>query len=146
MSFQKLIFPQYAFDIKTEEQKKLIFDIVRKKFIPLTPEEWVRQHAIQYLIHEKKCRPSQIAVERELRYHTLVKRFDILVFNGGTEPVCIVECKAPEVVLTAETALQAAVYNRTFHCPWLWLTNGIQSAWLQYADGKIGPGKEPDRF
>lgn len=146
MPYKKLHFPDYSFEIKGEGQKKLIFDVVRKKFIPFTPEEWVRQHAIHHLIFSKKCNPAQIAVERELRYHTLKKRFDILIFNGAINPVCIVECKAPEVMITSETVLQAAVYNRTFHCPWLWLTNGIQHVWLQNIDGIIQPGMEPASF
>ncbi len=146
MPIQKLNFPEYSFDIRIEGQKKLIFDKVRKKFIPLTPEEWVRQNAVEFLKDKLQVKPSNIAVERELKFNTRKKRFDILVFSSGVQPLCIVECKAPDVVIDSNTLLQAAVYNKSFHCPWLWLTNGINHYWLKFENGNIMPASEPLHF
>lgn len=142
----ELNFPEYEFSIQVHGQKKLIFDIVRKKFIPLTHEEWVRQHVLHYLVHEKQCKIEQIAVERELRYNNRRKRFDILVFGSGATPLCIVECKAPEVKLTTEAIFQAGVYNTIFNCPWLWITNGQRHVWLFNNKGTLQPGTEPTQF
>lgn len=140
---QELNFPPYRFRLKEEGQKKLIFDVVRKKFIPLTPEEWVRQHCIQHLVLAHHVRPENISAERELKFNGLRKRFDLLVFGPGAKPRCIVECKAPHVPISMETALQAGVYNSVLQCPWLWLTNGLQHVWLFNREGTLEPAQPP---
>lgn len=143
---QVLNFPHYQLDIREQGQKKFIFDIVRKKLIPLTPEEWVRQHAIHYLVNHFRIAAQTIAVERELEFNQLKKRFDILVFGAQNSPQCIVECKAPSITITKETIIQLATYNRTFQCPWLWITNGRDHFWFRLENGTIKPAEEPLKF
>ena len=139
-------FPEYSFEIQPQGQKKLIFDPVRKKLIPLTPEEWVRQHVIQHLKHKFNLDYSLISVERELKYMGMSKRFDVVASCPGIPFVCLVECKAPHVQIKADTLIQASAYNREFQCRWLWLTNGMSHFWFELIDGRIVPGAEPDRF
>jgi hypothetical protein len=143
---QVLNFPAFELEVREQGQKKFIFDIVRKKLIPLTPEEWVRQHAIHYLIDKHHISAQTIAVERELEFNQLKKRFDILVFGAQNTPKCIVECKAPKVTISRETVIQLATYNRTFQCPWLWITNGIDHFWFAFENGQIKPAEEPEKL
>ncbi|MBS3913847.1 MAG: type I restriction enzyme HsdR N-terminal domain-containing protein [Bacteroidetes bacterium] len=139
-----LNFPAYSLDIREQGQKKFIFDIVRKKLIPLTPEEWVRQHAIHHFVEHYHIAPSTIAVEREIQFNRMKKRFDILVFGGENLPKVIVECKAPEVKISRETIIQIAMYNQTFQCPNLWLTNGLDHFWFIMENGKLKPSVAPE--
>lgn len=133
-------------EIKTEGQKKIIFDPVRKKFIPLTPEEWVRQHAVRFLMEHFGISPTLISIEKELRYNGLKKRFDIMASCAGKPFACLVECKAPHVELTTETILQAAVYNKTYNCEWLWVTNGLRHAWLRFDGKNVIPAELPSKL
>ena len=94
---QKLNFPTYSFRFKNSENKVSIFDAIRKKFVVLQPEEWVRQHCVQYLIEEKQYPKSLINVEKELRINNLVKRYDIVVFNPDGSIHLIVECKSSKI-------------------------------------------------
>ena len=96
---------------KEQEQKKVIFDPIRKKFIPLSPEEWVRQHCLCHLIEHFQLPLGLIAVEREIAVHGLRKRFDIVGFAKNGSPLILVECKATSVELTQETLIQVATYN-----------------------------------
>jgi hypothetical protein len=123
---QKLNLPQYKFKLKSNENKTLIFDKVRKKYFVLTPEEWVRQHYISFLIEEKKYPVSLIAIEKQLTINGLKKRSDILIFNTDGKPEIIVECKAPSVKITQETFDQIARYNLTLKANYLVVTNGLQ--------------------
>ncbi|MBL7812402.1 MAG: type I restriction enzyme HsdR N-terminal domain-containing protein [Bacteroidetes bacterium] len=140
---QELQFPAYSFQIRTEGQKNRIFDVVRKKFIPLTPEEWVRQHVLMHLISALGVAPGKLAVERELQWNRMKKRFDVVVWCHETTPVCLVECKAPDVALTTETVIQAATYNHSLQCPWVWITNGIQHVWLHWNGANTVPAVAP---
>lgn len=128
---KSLNFPAYSFEIEIQEQKKLIFDIVRKKFIPLTPEEWVRQHVIMHLIHHYKIGINRIAVEREITTLNLRKRFDIVAFSQSGKPLILVECKSPEVAIGKETIIQAGVYNKKLDSRFMWITNGLNHLWLE---------------
>jgi hypothetical protein len=123
---QKLNLPQYKFKLKNNENKTLIFDKVRKKYFVLTPEEWVRQHYISFLIEEKKYPVSLIAIEKQLTINGLKKRSDILIFNTNGKPEIIVECKAPSVKITQETFDQIARYNLKLKANYLVVTNGLQ--------------------
>ncbi|REE82054.1 type I restriction and modification enzyme subunit R-like protein [Lutibacter oceani] len=123
---QPLNLPTYKFRIKSSENKHFIFDIIRKKYMILTPEEWVRQHFIHYLIEEKKYPISLIAVEKKLTINKLTKRTDILVFNNKGVPNIIVECKAPSVKITQETFDQIARYNLKLDANYLITTNGLE--------------------
>lgn len=118
--------PQYKFKFKNNENKTLIFDKIRKKYIVLTPEEWVRQHFVSFLINEKKYPISLIALEKQLIVNGLKKRSDILVFNKKGTPEIIVECKAPTVKITQETFNQIARYNLKINANYLIVTNGLQ--------------------
>jgi len=123
---QELNLPKYPFKLRDVESKLQIFDSVRKKYLVLTPEEWVRQHFVQYLIQEKKYPASLIAIEIGLKYNQLQKRADILVYDNKGNPHLMVECKAPEVKISQETFHQIAVYNMAFKVNYLIVTNGME--------------------
>ncbi len=142
----QLNFPEYSFEIQIQGQKKLIFDVVRKKFIPLTPEEWVRQHCIFHLNYHYQIPFSNLAVEREIRVLNLRKRFDIVSFAKNGSPQILIECKAPSVPITQETIIQAGVYNKKLDSQWMWITNGIQHVWLQKIEDKIAFCEAPIRI
>jgi len=122
---QSLNFPAYEFRVKQKENKYLIFDPIRKKDIVLTPEEWVRQHVLAFLVQTKLYPASLIAVERALTYNHLKKRFDVLLYNKLGKPEMLIECKAPEVNLSEETLFQIATYNLVFRVPNLFISNGL---------------------
>ena len=110
---QKLNFQLYNFRFKNNENKVSIFDEIRKKFIILTPEEWVRQHVVQFLLEEKKYPKSLINVEKVLKVNGLRKRYDVVVFNSDGSIFILIECKAPEVKIAQTTFDQIARYNMT---------------------------------
>jgi len=126
VSMIKLNFPDYQFRLSVKDNKTTIFDIVRKKFVRLTDEEWVRQHCISYLINEKQCPASLIAVEKELSLNNMKKRTDIVVYYKEGTPLLIVECKAPSIKISPEVFEQAARYNLTLKVNYLMVTNGLQ--------------------
>lgn len=121
---QQLNFPTYNFRFKNSENKTAIFDEIRKKFIILTPEEWVRQNVVQYLLQEKKYPKSLINVEKLLKINGLVKRYDVVVFNSDGSIFILVECKAPEIKISQNTFDQIARYNMTMKSEYLMVTNG----------------------
>ena len=123
--FQQLNLPSYPFKIKTQGERKQIFDVIRKKYVVLTPEEWVRQHVIRYLISEKAFPPSLIAVEAGLKYNKMQKRSDIVVYDKNGGAAMMVECKAPSVKITQDVFDQVARYNMTLKVRYLVVTNGI---------------------
>ncbi|MCK5639056.1 MAG: type I restriction enzyme HsdR N-terminal domain-containing protein [Flavobacteriaceae bacterium] len=123
---KKLNLPPYSFKIKSKENKLYIFDMLRKKNVVLTPEEWVRQNFIQYLIIEKKYPKSLIAIEKQLKINNLSKRTDILVFDKTGLTNIIVECKAPTVKITQDAFDQIARYNLSLNSNYLIVTNGMQ--------------------
>ncbi len=122
---QDLNFPTYSFRLKNSENKTHIFDVVRKKFVVLQPEEWVRQHCIQYLIQEKNYPISLINVEKVVLINGLKKRYDIAVFDSNGSLVLVVECKAPKVKISQTTFDQIARYNLTLKAHYLMVTNGL---------------------
>ena len=122
---QNLNFPTYSFRLKNSENKTHIFDVVRKKFVVLQPEEWVRQHCIQYLIQEKNYPISLINVEKVVLINGLKKRYDIAVFDSNGSLVLVVECKAPKVKISQTTFDQIARYNLTLKAHYLMVTNGL---------------------
>jgi hypothetical protein len=123
---QKLNLPTYNFKLKSKENKTLIFDKLRKKYMVLTPEEWVRQHYVSFLIEEKNYPVSLIALEKQLTINNRKKRTDILVFNTDGNPEIIVECKAPEIKITQDTFDQIARYNLKLKANYLIVTNGLE--------------------
>ena len=126
-----LHFPSYTFKTKSKENKSYIWDAIRKKYVIITPEEWVRQHAIQYLIQEKKYPAMWMAVEKQFTVNTEHKRADIVIYNRDLHPYIIVECKAPHVKITQDTFDQIARYNLALDAKYLMITNGIQHFYCQ---------------
>ncbi|MBL0355858.1 MAG: type I restriction enzyme HsdR N-terminal domain-containing protein [Chitinophagaceae bacterium] len=120
----KIEYPPYQPKIKTEAGKEFIFDEVRKKWVMLTPEEWVRQNFLQYLIQVKKYPAALIAVEKEIGTADLKKRFDIVVYDGNHQPFMIVECKEMSVALDKKVLDQVLRYNISLQVPYLVITNG----------------------
>lgn len=123
----KLNFRQYKFSIKEVQGNALIFDIIRKKYIRLTPEEWVRQHLVHYLSEDLGVPRGLMSLEREISFNNLKKRFDICVFSSSGQALMLVECKAPSVELNRETMMQAGVYNKTMGVRFILLSNGEQN-------------------
>lgn len=125
----KIQFPHYSFRIKEEDNKEFIFDEGRKKWVRLTPEEWVRQNFLQYLLQVKKFPVSIIAVEKEIQLAELKKRCDIVVHKEN-KPWMIVECKEMNVPLTEAVLSQILRYNMAIPAAYLVITNGSYSyAW-----------------
>lgn len=129
---EELNFPKFDFKIAEQDGKPHIFDPLRKKLILLTPEEWVRQHFIAYLIQGKNYPKSLFAIERGLQYNQLQKRFDILVHDRMGKPFLLVECKASNVNLTDKTIKQIGVYNLTIGAPYLGISNGRKHIFVEY--------------
>ena len=123
---QKLNFPQYSFRFKNNQNKIAVFDDLRKKFVILTPEEWVRQHCVKYLQKEKNYPLSLINVEKQLKIAGLTKRYDVVIFESDGNIQLIVECKAPSVKITQDTFDQIARYNLSLQANYLMVTNGMQ--------------------
>jgi len=121
-----LNFPEYGFRLKNSENNLHIFDVIRKKFVVLQPEEWVRQHAVNYLIQEKKYPKSLINVEKQLTINDIKKRYDIVVFNSDGSIHILIECKAPSIVIDQSTFDQIAQYNLQLNANYLMVTNGLQ--------------------
>lgn len=122
---QQLNFPSYSFRFKNSENKVSIFDEIRKKFIILTPEEWVRQHVVRFLLEEKKYPKSLINVEKVLTVNGLRKRYDVVVFNSDGSILVLIECKAPEIKTAQATFDQISRYNITLNAEFLMVTNGL---------------------
>ena len=120
----KIAYPAYQPKLKTALNKEFIFDDVRKLWVMLTPEEWVRQNFLQYLVQVKKYPSSLIAVEKEIFLNNLKKRFDIVVYDKHTRPWMLVECKEMKVALNKVVLHQALRYNIYLHAPYLVITNG----------------------
>ena len=125
VAMQVLNLPTYQFKLKNDGARTQIFDSIRKKYVALTPEEWVRQNFLQYLIQDKNFPSSLIAVEVGLKYNQLQKRLDVLVYDKQGSPYLMVECKAPEVKITQEVFDQIARYNMIFKVKYLVVSNGI---------------------
>ncbi|TVZ55447.1 type I restriction and modification enzyme subunit R-like protein [Lutibacter sp. Hel_I_33_5] len=123
---QKLNLPAYKFKLKSNENKTLIFDKLRKKYVVLTPEEWVRQHFVEFLIQEKKYPVSLIALEKQLTINNRKKRTDILIFSADGTHNIIVECKAPSIKISQDTFDQIARYNLKLNANYLIVTNGLE--------------------
>ncbi len=128
---QTLNFPKFTFRFKNSENKASIFDVIRKKFIILQPEEWVRQHCIHYLIEIKNYPVSLINVEKTLTINDLKKRYDIVVFDTKGQIHLIVECKAPNIAINQAAFDQIARYNLALKASYLMVTNGLNHYYCQ---------------
>ncbi len=121
----QLNLPDVDFTIRKEDGKVWIFDIIRKKYIILTPEEWVRQHFIHYLINHLKYPKALFRIEGSLTYNKLQKRSDIVIHDRAGKPWMLVECKSPNIKLTQKAFNQVAVYNMTIGARFVAVTNGM---------------------
>lgn len=128
---QNLNFPTYSFRFKNSENKVAIFDEIRKKFILLTPEEWVRQHTVQFLLQDKKFPKSYVNVEKLIKINGLSKRYDVVVFQPNGDIFLLIECKAPEVPISQNTFDQIARYNLVLKAKYLMVTNGLNHYFCQ---------------
>ncbi|ASU35497.1 type I restriction enzyme HsdR N-terminal domain-containing protein [Mucilaginibacter xinganensis] len=118
--------PPYPFKITNLNGQLTLFDIIRKREIVITPEEWVRQHFVQYLINQKKYPKSLIKLEGGHKLHGMAKRTDVVVYNSAGEKILLVECKAPSVTIDQKTFDQVARYNMVHKVNLLAVSNGLQ--------------------
>jgi hypothetical protein len=123
---QELNLPPFEYKLTQSGETILIWDVLRRKHVVLTPEEWVRQHVIHYLINHRGYPRGLLSAERGHRYNQRQKRTDLWALGPDNSPLLLVECKRPTVPITAAVAQQAATYNLTIGAPLLLLTNGLQ--------------------
>jgi hypothetical protein len=121
----KLNLPEYEYSVKKDEGKVWIFDIIRKRFIVLTPEEWVRQHFVNFIISVLNYPKALMKIETGLVYNKLNKRSDIIVHDRRGSPWMVIECKAPDQKLSQQTLEQAAMYNASLKAKYIAVTNGL---------------------
>lgn len=120
----KIQWRQYDFNIKEKNGKRLIWDIIRSKYIVLTPEEWVRQNLVHYLIFDLGYPKNLFALEKKVVFNQLSKRFDIVIYDAQIQPWMLIECKEPSVTINDVTLSQSLVYHTQLGCKHIVLTNG----------------------
>jgi hypothetical protein len=130
-------YPEPVFRIRQEEDADFIFDELRKKWLTLTPEEWVRQNFVQYLIKVKGYASSLIALEKRIKLGEMVKRFDILVYDNEHHPWMMIECKGNSIPLDENVLEQVLRYNISIPVPYLVITNGNQCFAFKKNEGKL---------
>ncbi|MBQ0153096.1 MAG: type I restriction enzyme HsdR N-terminal domain-containing protein [Chryseobacterium sp.] len=136
MELPKLNFQDnFDFKFKRDKDKLFIYDLVRKTYLLLTPEEWVRQHWVHYYITVKSYATSALITEKKIVLNGLTKRIDLLV-TEKTEPIILIECKAPHISLTQKTFEQTARYNSVIEAKQIVLTNGLQHIYADFVDNK----------
>ena len=138
----KLAFPAISSPIKECEDGKLIWDSLRRKWLVLTPEEWVRQHVIGWLVGEKHIPELRISQEYPVNINGQHQRADIVVIDERAQPHILVECKAPEVAIDNEVVMQAIRYNSVVKARYIVLTNGLKLYCFEHADGQYRAVKE----
>jgi hypothetical protein len=130
-------YPPYEPRIRRQDNQEQIWDGIRRKWVALTPEEWVRQHFIQYLLQEKGFPSALVAVEKSIRLGELTRRFDIVIYNHDHQPFLLVECKEMNVPLTPAVLEQALRYNIPLQVPYLVITNGVQCRAFGLGEGRL---------
>ncbi len=133
-----LKYPLFNTKLKKEKGKTYIFDEVRKKWLLLTPEEWVRQHLIHFLIDQKNYPASLISIEKEIVLNDLKKRYDIVIYNKQLLPVLVIECKAPYVELDKAVVEQALRYNLIIKANYLMISNGVSDLTFNNLNQQVG--------
>jgi hypothetical protein len=133
----KIEYPPYQPKIKEDKGKEFIFDEVRKRWVILSPEEWVRQNFLQYLIQVKNYPASLIAVEKEIKLGDLKKRFDVVVYDRDSKPWMIVECKEMNVTLDKSVLDQVLRYNISLNVSYLVITNGTYCKALNLKENNV---------
>lgn len=134
-------------EVRDSEGHREVFDIVRNRYVALTPEEWVRQHAIRYLHYELGYPLELMQVEGAITLNGMTRRCDIVVYDASVRPFIIVECKRETVALTQKVLDQACRYNLVLQVPYLWLTNGVQQIYCRVdseAKRVVGIAKLPE--
>jgi len=134
---QSLNIPEYEHQFQKIAEKLYIYDIIRKKNILLSPEEWVRQQFIRWLIEEYQYPKSLMQVEKGHQYQSRQKRTDLVVYNRLGAPFMLVECKAMSVAISEKTLEQAATYNKTIQAKYITVTNGLCYGVCLVNDGKL---------
>ena len=127
----KLNFPRFEFKLKKRDNKTFIFDILRKKLILLTPEEWVRQHVIHFLVSTKNISATLIGIEKKIVINKMTKRFDLVVFDNNGKSKLLIECKAPSVKVDKKVFDQTAIYNKELNSEYLMITNGLSHLYFR---------------
>ena len=123
---EELIFPKFEYKTRNDKGKVAIFDIIRKKYIFLTPEEWVRQHLIHYFIYQLKYPKSMISVEDGLKVNKMQKRSDIIIHSRDGKVFMVVECKSAKIKLNQNSMIQLSTYNQKYNATYIALTNGLK--------------------
>jgi len=124
--------PSYNYFIKKERETLYIQDILKGHFLSLSPEEWVRQHMVNYLLNYKNVPKTMMSIESSLKYGKLGKRTDIIVYGKTLQPLLIIECKASHIRLSEKVLLQIAVYNSVLKAPYVGVTNGLNHLYWHY--------------
>jgi hypothetical protein len=125
-NLQQLNLPEYPLRLRENNGRREIFDSIRRLWVALTPEEWVRQNLVRYLVTEKQMPETLIAIEKSLTLNSLTKRTDILVHSRQGKPLLLVECKAPQIAITQKVFEQIGRYNLALQVKYLVVTNGLQ--------------------
>ncbi|HBC80176.1 MAG TPA: restriction endonuclease subunit R [Bacteroidales bacterium] len=137
---KQLNLPKYSFRITGKEGSEMILDTLRKKYVKLTPEEWVRQNFVQYLIQEGRYPPGLIGIEMRFSFNKMKKRVDILVHDRQGNPVMIVECKSPEINISDfyedKVYDQIGSYNLGYKVPYVVVTNGLVNYAFRFSSEK----------
>ncbi|MCU0340885.1 MAG: type I restriction enzyme HsdR N-terminal domain-containing protein [Spirosomaceae bacterium] len=136
---QSLNLPPFGYKFTEIDGKPHIFDVIRRKYIFLTPEEWVRQHVLHWLIQYAQYPKSLIKIESGLKYNRLAQRTDMVVYDRAAAPFLLVECKAPDVSLSQDVLAQALRYNAVLKAPYLLITNGLSHFVFAIKDGQAIP-------
>ncbi len=135
--FPPLNFPQVKLRLRKDKSQTQVFDILRKKYVLLTPEEWVRQHALHFIIDEKQFPAGLIEVEKQITLFNTTKRVDILVRDKNLKPLLLIECKAADIELTQTEINQLARYQITLQAPYCMLTNGMKHVVMKLEGNKV---------
>lgn len=132
---KKLNLPAFDYKLKKQDDRLFIFDPIRRKYLVLTPEEWVRQHLLHYLVAYLGYPKGLLTTETGLKYNGMQRRSDLLVRDTQGRPYLLAECKAPEVPLSNEVFRQISVYNQTLQAPLLLVSNGMQHFCCKFNQG-----------
>lgn len=130
----QLALPAYQFNVKKTGNRWMIFDSLRKKFVALTPEEWVRQHFLHFIINHRNFPASLIAVEQQIEVNGQSKRCDAILYNKQMQAIAIFEFKAPQVAIHQQTFDQAAVYNSRLKLKYFFISNGMEHYFAEIID------------
>lgn len=141
-----LSLPQPDFQVRKENEQSQIFDRLRKRWVKLTPEEWVRQHIVVMMMHALQYPDTYIAIEKEIIVGKLKKRFDLLIYDAMHQPWMLIECKASAVALNESTAEQLLRYQQILQAQYLVITNGKDVMGWEFQNGEINTLKNWPRW